>query len=106
MLRRVLPVLVLAVGVGSASCTLCKPIVGAITGPIVILGNSCGDFHFGGGSNDGCAVVALFGAMAAVGAVGGLVTGIISDVQALTGRAYDPCANWFDPFKTNTSSGR
>jgi hypothetical protein len=107
MLRRVVPALVLAVGLGSASCTLCKPIVGAITGPIVILGNSgVGNLNLGGGSNDGCALVAFFGVLAATGAIGGLVTGIISDVQALTGAAHDPCANWFDPFATNTSPRR
>lgn len=33
----------------------------------------------------------------------GLVTGIVSDVQALTGDARDPCRNWYDPFATNTS---
>jgi hypothetical protein len=103
MLRRVLPVLVLAAGLGSSSCTLCKPVVGAITGPIVILGN-CGNLNLGGGgSYDGCAVAAFFGTLMAIGAVGGLVTGIISDVQALTGAARDPVANWYDPFATNTS---
>jgi hypothetical protein len=44
--------------------------------------------------------------MAAVGAVGGLVTGVISDFQVLTGAADDPCRNWADPFKTNTSDWR
>lgn len=106
MLRRVLPVLVLAVGLGSSSCTLCKPVVGAITGPFVILGN-CGDLNLGGcGNYDGCAVVAFFGTLMAVGAVGGLVTGIVSDVQALTGAARQPCANWYDPFATNTTPSR
>ena len=89
---------VAALSLGSG-CTLCKPIVGVFTGPAVILG-SC-DGNWGGNWGDGRALVAVFGVMAAVGAVGGLVTGVISDVQVLAGRAPDPCRNWWDPFKTN-----
>jgi hypothetical protein len=92
---------ILAAGLLSAGsgCTLCKPIVGVFTGPAVILAETDGDW--GCGCGDGRALVAAFGVMAAVGAVGGLVTGIISDVQVLTGRARRPTHNWWDPFKTN-----
>jgi hypothetical protein len=101
----VLTALVLTAGLSTSGCTLCKPVVGAITGPVVMLGNSSGDF--GGCScscGDGYALVAVLGVMAGIGAVGGLVTGIISDIQVLTGDAEDPTRNWADPFKTNTSN--
>ena len=76
-------------------CTLVKPIVGAITGPFLALegGGYCG--------NGEGAVVVLAG-LSIFGALGGLVTGIISDVQALTGAAPDPAVNWWHPFRTNT----
>ncbi|MBL8733366.1 MAG: hypothetical protein JNN13_13430 [Planctomycetes bacterium] len=86
-------------------CTLAKPLIGAITGPVVILGNTTGSFS-GCGGCDGRAVVGVFGVMAVVGATAGLVTGIISDVQWMTGAADDPSRNWADPFLTNTSSER
>lgn len=86
-----------------SGCTLAKPLVGAVVGPAVMLGNSGGDF--GCGCGDGRAFLAVLAAGSAVGAVAGLVTGIVSDVQALTGDVADPCANWWDPFKTNASSG-
>lgn len=76
-----------------------KPVVGAVTGPAFgaqFLGPSCG-------CNDGRGVLAFLGVMAVAGAGVGLVTGVISDVQALTGEAPDPCRNWYDPFSTNTS---
>lgn len=101
--RRTLSAIVLTAGLATSGCTLCKPVVGAITGPVVILGNSGGDFS-GCGCDGGYGVVAVLGVLAGVGAVGGLVTGIISDVQALCGEATDPCRNWADPFKTNTDN--
>lgn len=98
--------LVLTAGLSSSGCTLCKPVVGAITGPVVMLGNSNGDFGGCGCSCDGgYAVLGVLGVMAGIGAVGGLVTGIISDIQVLTGDAEDPTRNWADPFKTNTCTG-
>ncbi|MCA8973940.1 MAG: hypothetical protein KDC98_04425 [Planctomycetes bacterium] len=53
---------------------------------------------------DGRAICAILVAGSAVGAVAGLVTGIISDIQVLNGRAHDPVNNWWQPFETNTSS--
>jgi hypothetical protein len=45
--------------------------------------------------------------MSCCGAVGGLVTGVISDVQVLSGAAEStPTQNWWDPFRTNTSEVR
>lgn len=100
-----LTAIVLTAGMTTSGCTVCKPVVGVITGPVVILGNSSGDFGGCGCScNDGYAVLGVFGVMAGIGAVGGLVTGIISDIQVLTGDAQDPTRNWADPFKTNTSN--
>lgn len=94
--------LLLILGLGPAGgCTLIKPVVGAFTAPILVLGHS--DGHFCGcDCGDGRAVVAVFAVIAAVGACGGLVTGIVSDINVLCGRAPDPCANFWDPFATNT----
>lgn len=103
IVRRVLPVLALMACLGTSGCTLCKPVVGAVTGPIVMLGHSNGDFNFGC-QGDGRAVLVVLALASAVGAGAGLVTGIISDVHALCGDAHDPCHNWWDPFKTNTSN--
>jgi hypothetical protein len=83
-----------------SGCTLAKPLVGAVTGPIVLLAGTGGSCCNCGG--DGRAVLCLFAFAAAIGAGGGLVTGIISDVQVLTGAADDPCRNWWEPFRTNT----
>lgn len=90
----------LAICLGTGSCTLCKPFVGALTGPVIFLGHSSGDF--GGCGCDARAAACAFVVFAAVGAVAGLVTGVVSDVQVLRGRAHDPCNNWWDPFATNT----
>ena len=90
----------LATCLGSG-CTLAKQLVGAVVGPAIMLGHidvSCG-------CGDGRAFLAVLAIGSAVGAVAGLVTGIVSDVHALSGDVADPCANWWDPFKTNTSSG-
>lgn len=84
------------------SCTIAKPIVGALAGPFVILGESGG--LDGCGCGDGRAFACAWAILMGVGAVGGLVTGIVSDVQFLTGAAAaDPTANWWHPFRTNTS---
>jgi hypothetical protein len=84
----------------TGGCTLVKPMVGAITGPAVVLAGTDGGAFCG---CDGRGAAAAFAVMAAAGALVGLVTGVISDVQALSGAASDPTANWWDPFKTNTS---
>lgn len=97
-------VLCLVAGVGAGGCTVVKPVIGAVTGPIVMLGQASGDLASCGCGGRGEGVVVVLGIMAAVGATVGLVTGVISDVQALTGAAQDPMRNWWDPFKTNTSS--
>lgn len=97
-LRLLLPWGLLLAGAG---CTLVKPVVGAVTGPVVMLGEG----GFGSGCRgDGRGVVAVFATMSAFGAVGGLVTGLISDVQVLSGAAESsPTDFWWHPFKTNTS---
>ncbi len=103
--RRLLgPTALLVICLGTGSCTLCKPFVGALTGPVIFLGHSGGDFGCGG---DGRAAAYAFLGFAVVGAVAGLVTGVVSDVQVVCGQAHDPCHNWWDPFATNTgeSSG-
>src|SRR5690606_36995313 len=83
----------------TGGCTPVKPVVGAVAGPAVLLSGTGSCFC----RCDGRAAVAVLGVAAAAGAVVGLVTGIVSDVQALSGEAEDPTANWWDPFKTNTS---
>lgn len=94
----------LAMVVAIPGCTLVKPVVGAVIGPFVMVGES-------GGIGDCCgadprALACAYMLLACVGAAGGLVSGVISDVQVLSGAASaDPTANWWDPFKTNTSRG-
>lgn len=87
----------------SSSCTLAKPVVCAFTTPIYALGGR------GGGccwcSCDGRAVLGGLLVLSAIGAVGGLVTGLISDFNALTDDVPDPTRNFHDPFATNTSEG-
>ncbi len=100
--RRSLAVLALFGGSLASGCTLAKPVVGAVTGPVVVLGALGGGG--GCGCTDGRAILVLMAVGSAVGAGVGLVTGIISDVQALTGEAEDPTRNWWDPLKTNTSN--
>jgi len=97
---------VLALSLGSGSCTLCKPFVGAVTAPAMMIG-AIGSSGGGGGGcgGDGRALVGILAISAALGATAGLVTGVISDVQVLCGRAHDPTRNWWNPFATNTWDG-
>lgn len=98
---RVLLAVVCLVLLATGGCTLVKPVVGAVMGPVVILAGS--DGYLGGCGCDARGAVAVLAVSSAVGALIGLVTGIISDVQALNGAAHDPTANWWHPLKTNTS---
>lgn len=85
---------------GSGGCTLCKPVVGAVAGPVVMIG-AIGQSG-GCGCGDGRALLGLLAIGAAIGAGAGLVTGVISDVQYVCGYADDPTRNWWNPFATNT----
>jgi hypothetical protein len=87
-----------AFGCGSSGCTVVKPLVGAISGPVVAIGASNGDLC---GCGDWRGVVCALAICSAIGAAGGLVTGIVSDVRVLTGDAVDPTDNWWDPFEIN-----
>ena len=89
-----------ALAFSSTSCTLTKPFVCAITTPAYVIGNGTG--------NCGCdprGAACAFLAVAAVGAAGGLVTGIISDINWIAGNVDDPTRNIGDPFATSTSEG-
>ncbi|MFT4842540.1 MAG: hypothetical protein ACI8UD_003505 [Planctomycetota bacterium] len=88
-----------ALAFSSTSCTLAKPLVCAVTTPAYLLGNSGGCGCDPRGAACGLLLVA------AVGAAGGLVTGIISDINWIAGEADDPTRNIGDPFATNTSEG-
>jgi hypothetical protein len=90
----------LAGAAASGGCTLVKPVVGAVTGPAVVLAASGG--HLGCCCNDWRAAVIVLAVASGIGACGGLVTGIISDVQWLCGNAEDPTRNWHHPFAINT----
>ena len=92
--------LVLCLGCGG--CTLVKPVVGAFVGPVVMLGNSAGDFSGCGCNGEG--ILCALGIMAAVGAGAGLITGIVSDVRVVCGFCEDPTNNWWDPFKINNGA--
>jgi hypothetical protein len=87
--RRLLAALTVTACLAQTGCTLAKPIVGIVTGPVIILGNSGG---LGCGC-DGRGVACALAVLAVVGAGAGLVTGIISDVRVLAGAANDPSAN-------------
>lgn len=86
----------------STSCTLAKPFVCAVTTPIYVLGKSSGSGSCGY-RPEGAACALLV--VSAIGAAGGLVTGIISDINILNGDVDDPTRNFHDPFATNTSDG-
>lgn len=88
-----------ALAFSSTSCTLAKPLVCAVTTPAYVLGNS------GSCGYDPRGAACGFLLVAAVGAVGGLVTGIISDINWIRGETDDPIRNIGDPFATNTSEG-
>ncbi|MFO1077393.1 MAG: hypothetical protein U1E73_06665 [Planctomycetota bacterium] len=90
----------LAGTLGTGGCTLVKPMVGAVTGPIYVLAHTSG--NFGCGCDDGRAVAAFLCVSSVIGAVAGLVTGVVSDIQVLCGNASYPAQNWWDPFATNT----
>ncbi|HEB52206.1 MAG TPA: hypothetical protein ENI87_03010 [bacterium] len=87
-----------AAAFSSTSCTLAKPVVCAVTTPVYVLGNagvwSCG-------CDDGYVLACGAAVFSVVGIVGGFVTGIISDINVLTGRCHDPIRNLHDPFATN-----
>lgn len=91
----------MAIGLGTGGCTVVKPIVGAIYGPAIVLAGSGGSL--GCSCSDGRGVLIAFAIVAAIGATGGLVTGIISDVQVVFGDVEEPTRHWAHPFKTNTS---
>jgi len=90
-----------AIGLGTGGCTVVKPVVGAVYGPVVLLAAS--DGALGASCADGRGVLIVFAIFAAIGATGGLVTGVISDVQFLCGDVEEPTRHWAHPFKTNTS---
>ncbi|HEX6810375.1 MAG TPA: hypothetical protein VF384_02020 [Planctomycetota bacterium] len=89
---------VLVLGLGSGGCTLVKPVIGAFSGPVMMLGNS-DSWTSDCGNPQG--ILCALTVMAAVGAGAGLVTGMISDVRYVCGWADDPTNNWWDPFKLN-----
>lgn len=98
-LRRLGLVIALLASTSLGGCTLGKPIVGALTAPVLVFSEvpvfyTCDD----GGRQAACC---LFGIVAIAGAMSGLVTGIISDVQFLTGEVDDPLHNWWNPFATS-----
>ena len=86
----------------SSSCTLAKPLVCAVTAPAYVL--SHGGANAGGDSSGG--VLCAIAAISAVGAAGGLVTGVISDIHYICGHAHEPARNIGNPFLTNVSRPR
>lgn len=107
--RRLVCLLVLsATAVDNAACTLVKPVVGVVMGPVVILRD--GQCRFGEwegeargeGYGEGAAVLVGLVVFPVAGVIGGLVTGVVSDFHVLRGQATDPGRNWSNPFATNT----
>ncbi len=95
---------VLAGCLGSSGCTVVKPVVGVFTAPVLLMSG-----HYGGSEGvgtlqgEGGARAAVIG-MAAIGAVGGLVTGVLSDWAVLTRATQEPTRNWWDPLATNSDA--
>ena len=92
-----------------SSCTLVKPVVCTFTWPVLLLGgeHDLGPVDLGdcyGQSGDQVAV-ALAALLVLPGPVGGLITGVISDWNVVTGQSIpgDPARNFFHPMKTNLS---
>ena len=80
---------------GATSCTIAKPVVCAVTTPIYVLGNS-GCY----GCDPRGALCGLL-VFSAIGAAGGFVTGVITDVQYLMGDVDDPFRHLHEPFVTD-----
>ena len=93
--------LLLVLSLGTGGCTLVKPVMGAVTGPIYAIG-ATGELPLGCRCDDGYGAAAFLIVSSAAGAVAGLVTGVISDFQVLAGRTDDPTRNWFNPFAVNS----
>ncbi len=100
MTKRTAAVLCLLVGF-LGGCTVVKPVIGCLTGPVVVLAQPS---YYNGGSCDGEGATYVIVALAAIGAAVGLVTGVVSDYQALTGAVDEPTANWWNPFATNSQA--
>jgi hypothetical protein len=104
--RRVAVLGAVLLAVGAGGCTLCKPVVGALTGPVMLFGAAGEGLGRSWGSGwgqcgDGRAALVLLALSSAAGVVGGLVTGVVSDIRWATGDCTDPTLNWYDPFRTN-----
>ncbi len=96
---------VLLLCLAAPGCTVCKPIVCAVTAPVLMLGESGpGLFHFHHGSSHGLEALAMvFGVASVVGIVSGFATGMASDFNVLTGRVdeHHAARNITNPFQTN-----
>jgi len=99
LLRRVGLVMALLASSTLGGCTLGKPIVGALTAPVLVFSEV--PVFFGCDDSSRQVACCLFGAVAVAGALSGLVTGLISDVRFLCGEVDDPFHNWWNPFATS-----
>jgi hypothetical protein len=95
--RRLALVAALGLAAPAGGCVLCKPVVGALVGPVVFLGRGNGN-SFGSCHGDARGLLAAYAVLVAAGAVCGLVTGAITDVRVVCGCEPDPLCNWWDPF--------
>ena len=93
------------------SCTITKPVVCTVTWPVLLLtapGHQTQLFDHSSGTGDteygsGKGAYMLLGFLFAIGPVGGLVTGVISDINVLTGESTSghPARNLYHPLLTN-----
>ena len=87
------------------SCTVVKPVVCTFTWPVVLLSEEgrSEPMFLGGDGPVGTAALLYLGVFLSVGPVGGLVTGVISDVNVLTGDSTPgrPGRNLHHPLLTN-----
>ena len=103
---RLLSPLILLLALNLSSCTITKPVVCAVTTPVLFLsGSNCLPSGCRCDHSEGLGW--LFVGVAAVGVVGGLISGFISDVNLVLGHVErgDACRNLHNPFRTNASAG-
>lgn len=103
--KRLLSPLVLVLALTLNSCTIAKPVVCALTTPVLFLSSSpC--LPYGCHCRNAEGLAWGFAAVAAVGVVGGLISGFVSDMNLILGHVDrgDACRNLHNPFRTNASA--
>ena len=85
----------------AGGCTVVKPVVGVFTAPVLLMTGHYGTQLRMDGGGGGGSTALVFGILA-MGAMGGLVTGVLSDWAVLARETQEPTRNWWDPLATNS----